>query len=80
MYKGAPISLSADFSKKKFAGYKGLARNIQSDKKWVPTATTALPSKAIIQNQKTDSFPVKKKLKEFIIIKPLLYKMLKRLI
>ena len=32
-YKGVPIRLSADFSKRNFAGQKGLARNIQSDVK-----------------------------------------------
>ena len=36
-YRGVPIRLSADFSKRNFAGQKGLARNIQSDEKQRPT-------------------------------------------
>ena len=37
-YKGVPIRLLADFSKKKnFPGKKGLARSIQSDEKQGPT-------------------------------------------
>ena len=37
-YKGVPIRLLADFSKKNFAGKKGLARSSQSDEKQGPTA------------------------------------------
>ena len=37
-YKGVPIRLLADFSKKNFAGKKGLARSIQSDEKQGPTS------------------------------------------
>ena len=47
-YKGVPIRLSADFSKRNFAGKKGLARNIQSDVKQGPTTKITLLSKAII--------------------------------
>ena len=36
-YRGVPIRLSADFSKRNFAGQKGLARNIQSDETQGPT-------------------------------------------
>ena len=36
-YKGVPIRLLADFSKKNFAGKKGLARSIQSDEMQGPT-------------------------------------------
>ena len=46
-YHGVPLRLSADFSKET-AGYKGLARNIQSHEKQGPTATITLSSKAII--------------------------------
>ena len=47
-YRGVPMRLSADFLKKNFAGKKGLAISIQSDKKQRPTAQIALSSKAII--------------------------------
>ena len=50
-YRGIPIRLSADFSKET-AGQKGLARLTQSHEKQGPTAKIALPSKAIIQNQR----------------------------
>ena len=46
-YKGSPIRLSADFSKRNFAGQKGLARNSQSHGKQGPTDKIALPSKDI---------------------------------
>ena len=48
-YKGVPIRLPADFSKKKnFAGKTGLERNIQSDERQGPTTKMTLSSKAII--------------------------------
>ena len=47
-YKGVPIRLLADFSKENFAGYKGLARNIQSQEKQRPIAKITVPSKDII--------------------------------
>ena len=47
-YKGVPIRPSVDFSKRNFAGKKGLARNIQSDVKQGPTTKITLLSKAII--------------------------------
>ena len=46
-YRGIPIRLSADFSRK-LAGKKGLARIIQSHEKQGPTAKIALPRKDII--------------------------------
>ena len=49
IYRGIPISLSADFSKET-AGQKGLARNIQSHEKQGPIAKIALLSKAILQH------------------------------
>ena len=54
IYWGVPIRLSADFSKETLQGQKGLARNIQSHKKQGPTAKVALPSKAVIKNQRAD--------------------------
>ena len=47
-YKGVPIRLSADFSKRNFAGKKGLARSIQSDEKPRPTSKITVSSKAIL--------------------------------
>ena len=55
-----------------------MARNIQSNETQGPTAKIALPSKAIIRiKSQIKRFPGKKKLKEFIITKPLSYEMLK---
>ena len=48
-YRGVPIRLSADFSKETLQ-----ARNIQSHEKREPIAKIALPSKAIILNQRAD--------------------------
>ena len=47
-YKGVPIRLSADFSKRNLTGKKGLERSIQSHERRRPTCKTALSSKAII--------------------------------
>ena len=47
-YKGVPIRPSVDFSKRNFAGKKGLARNIQSDVKQGPTTKITLSNKAVI--------------------------------
>ena len=58
-----------------------MARNIQSHEKQGPTAETALPAKVSFRIEgQIKSFPEEKKLNEFIIIKPLLYKKLKGLI
>ena len=46
-YKGVPIGLSADFSKK-ISGKKGLARSIQSDKNQGSTSKIILSRKGII--------------------------------
>ena len=59
----------------------GLARNIQSHEKQGPTANIALPRKISFRIEgQVKSFPDKKKLKLFIITKPLLYEVLKGLI
>ena len=47
IYKGAPVTLSADFSTKT-AVQKRLARNIQSNEKQGPITRITLPSKAIV--------------------------------
>ena len=68
-YRGIPIRLSADFSKEILQA----TRDWQSSEKQVSTAKIDLPNKDIIQNQRADKvLPDKKKLKEFIITKPLL--------
>ena len=57
-----------------------MARNIQSHEKPGPTAKIALPEKILFTIiGQIKSFPEKKKLKEFIITKPLLYEMLREL-
>ena len=58
-----------------------MARNIQSHAKQEPAAKIALPSKASFRIEgQINSVPDKKKLKGFIITKPLLKEMLKALI
>ena len=53
-------------------------RSIQSDEKQGPITKITLSSKVIIENGRADKvLPRQVKLKEFIIIKPLLHEMLK---
>ena len=60
-----------------FVGWNGLARNIQSHEKQGPIVRIALPTKISFRIEgQIKSFPDKKKLKEFIITKPLFYEML----
>ena len=47
-YKGVPTRLSAEFSKERDAGKKGLARSVQSDEKQGPISNITLSSKALI--------------------------------
>ena len=47
-YKGVPIRLSADFSKKNLAGKKGIERSIQSHESQGPPSKMTLSSKAFI--------------------------------
>ena len=68
-------------SQNKLFRLEGFGTNIQSHQKQGPRAKIAVPSKAIIKIEgQIKSFPDKKKLKEFIITKPLLYEMLKGVI
>ena len=53
-YRGVAIRLSADFSKETLQATRDLVGNIQSHEKQGPTAKIALPSKAIICNQRAD--------------------------
>ena len=58
-----------------------MATNIQSYEKQGPTAKITLPRKLSFRIEgQIHSFPDKKKLKEFIITKPLIYEILKGLI
>ena len=47
-YKGVPIRLSADFSKRNLIGKKGLERSISSHERQGPTSKITLSRKAII--------------------------------
>ena len=47
-YKGVPIRLSADFSKRDLTGKKGLERSIPSHERQGPTPKITVSSKAII--------------------------------
>ena len=47
-YKGVPIRLSADFSKRDLTGKKGLERSIRSHERQGPTPKITVSSKAII--------------------------------
>ena len=47
-YKGVPIGVSADFSKRDLTGKKGLKRSIPSHERQGPTSKITLPSKTII--------------------------------
>ena len=53
-YKGVPIRLSSDFSKKNLAGKKGLETSIQGHKRQGPTSKITLSSKTIIWNGRAD--------------------------
>ena len=75
-YKRVPIRQSADFSKETLQ-----ARSIKSDEKQGPITYITVSIKATFRmGGQIKCFPYKVKLKEFIIIKPLLHKMLKELI
>ena len=79
-YKGVPIRLSADVSQETLQARRGW-QEVLSHERQGPTPKITLSSKAFIWNGRADKcFPDKVKLKEFIITKPLLYKMLKGLI
>ena len=76
--KGSSHKTVSWFLQRNFAGQKRLARNIQSDKKQQPRLL--YPAKLSFNTEgHIKSFPDKKKLKDFITSKPVLYEMLKRL-
>ena len=80
IYKGVPIRLSAGFSKETLQarrGWKGL--EVMKGKDLHPSILYAAKLSLRMEGQ-IKCFPDKVKLKEFIIIKPLLYELLKGLI
>ena len=81
-YKGVPIRLSVDFSKETLLGRRDQVEEIFKVMKSRDLQPGMLYSTTISFRIKgpINSFPDKKKLKEFIITKLLLYEMLKRLI
>ena len=79
-YKGVPIRLSADFSKETFQARRGWKEvfKVIKDKDLHPKLL--YPAKLSFRMEgKIKCFSDKVKLKEFLITKPLLHEMLKRL-
>ena len=80
-YKGIPIRLSADFSKETLQARRGWQEVFQVMKGKDLHPRLLYPAKLSFRMEgQIKCFPDKVKLKEFIIIKPLLYEMLKGLI
>ena len=77
-YKGVPIRLSADFSKETWQARRGWKEVFQIMKGKDLHPRLLYPAKLSFRmGGQIKCFPDKAKLKEFIITKPLLYKMLK---
>ena len=77
-YKGVPIRLSADFSKKTLQARRGWKEVFQVMKVKDLHPRLLYPAKLSFRMEgQIKCFSDKVKLKEFIIIKPLLYEMLK---
>ena len=80
-YRGVPIRLSADFSKETFQTRRDWQETFKVMKSGDLQPRLLYPEKLSFRIKgQIKSFPDKKKLKEFIITKPLLYEMLKGLI
>ena len=80
-YKGVPIRLSADFSKESLQARSGWKEVFEVMKGKDLHPKLLYPAKLSLRMEgQIKCFPDKVKLKEFIITKPLLYKMLKGLI
>ena len=80
-YKGVPIRLSADFSKETLQARRGWKEVFQVMKGKDLHPRLLYPAKLSFRMEgQIKCFPDKVKLKEFIITKPLLCEMLKRLI
>ena len=79
-YKGLPIRLSADFSKETLQARRGWQEEFQVMKGKGLHSRLLYPAKLSFRMEgKIKCFSDKVKLKKFIIIKPLLYEMLKGL-
>ena len=80
-YKGVPIRLSADFSKETLQARRGWKEVFKVMKGKDLHPRLLYPAKPSFRMEgQIKCFPDKVKLKKFIITKPLLYEMLKRLI
>ena len=80
-YKGAPIRLSADFSKETLQARRDWQQIFKVMKSRDLQPRLLYPAKLSFRIRgQIKSFPDKKKLKEFIVTKPLLNEMLKGLI
>ena len=80
-YKGVPVRLSADFSKETLQARRGWKEVFEVMKgKDLQARLLYLRKLSFRMEGQIKCFPDKVKLKEFIITKPLLYEMLKRLI
>ena len=80
-YKGVPLRLSADFSKETLQARNNGQEIFKVKKSRDLQTRLRYPAKLSFRIKGwIKSFPDKKKLKEFIITKPLLYEMLKGLI
>ena len=81
IYRGVPIRLSADFSKETLQATRDWQQILKVIKSKDLQPRLLYPAKLSFRIEgQIKSFPNKKKLKEFIITKPLLYEMLKGLI
>ena len=79
-YKGAPIRVSADFSKETLQAKRGWKEILEVMKGKDLYPRLLYPAKLSFRMEgQIKCFPDKVKLKEFIITKPLLYEMLKGL-
>ena len=79
-YKGVPTKLSSDFSKETLQARRGWKEVFKVMKGKDLHPRLLYPAKLSFRMEgQIKSFPDKTKLKEFIIIKPLLYEMLKGL-
>ena len=80
-YNGIPIRMSADFSKETLEARRGWQEIFKLMKNRDLQPRLPYPAKLLFRVEwQIKSFPDKKKLKEFIITKPLSYEILKGLI
>ena len=80
-YRGVPIRLSADFSKETFQARRDWEEIFKAMKSRDLQPRFLYPAKLSLRTEgQIKSFPAKKKLKEYIITKPLVYEILKAFI